>query len=176
MSNLDWWTDYVLGYESEYPRTGLTKKQVDWMRRVYQGFCHFPIYTEARGYVYCGSGFRIQVHHIISQGFAKYVLRLDPDTMGNLVLLCSYHHIGRGYDGTLDFHENYVPVVHPDIAWAFRMYPKMGRRAFAQVFDERRERMAQGLIYHNPDFDEAFRQINQLVMQKHFQNGGDKFP
>ena len=96
--------------------------------------------------------------------------------MGNLILLCSYHHIGRCYDGTLDFHENYVPVVHPDIAWAFRMYPKMGRRAFAQVFDERRERMAQGLIYHNPDFDEAFRQINQLVMQRHFQNGGDKFP
>lgn len=147
----------------------LTKAQLEWTRRAYSPkgvlFCHFPLYSEARGWYYCGSRKSVQIHHIKPQGFMKRILRVSPDYPHNLIALCAYNHVGKGYSGSLDHYGDVVPVVHTDAAYAFRRYGQE-KGVFERVFEGRRNRD----VYWNSDFDVALQQICDLVMNHYLLN------
>lgn len=119
----------------------LTKKQKDWCKRVWNPyFCYFPMYSERRGFYYCGSTSKVELHHIQPQGFLKRVLGWNPDFALNIVPCCSMHHVGKGYKGTLDHHNELVPVIHTDMAYGLRNYGRDGKEGLNKIFAGREKR------------------------------------
>jgi hypothetical protein len=158
----------------------LTKAQLNWARRVYspQGvlFCHFPVYSEKYGWGFCGSRKKVHIHHVLPQGHCKRVLNINPDFARNLIAICELHHVGRGYKGSLDHHNEYVEVIHTDMSWAFRQYAKLGRDAFNKVFEGRKFLSAKGDSYWNTDFDEALAEIAREIVTRYLFTHSDPFP
>lgn len=78
----------------------LTVKQRDWARRVYSYSgelrCHFVLYSEERGFYYCGSTERVEINHIKAQGWCRRILHINPDFPRNLIAICKYHFNKRG--------------------------------------------------------------------------------
>lgn len=113
----------------------------------------------------CG-GSDIHIHHISSKRYAYqnhyYYLDNDP-TM--LIPVCASHHIGDGYRGSLDWRNEVVPVIHPDIAWAKRNYKGKDSRptTFDLVFEGRDQRTQQYLEFWNTDYDNYLYGIAQDV-------------
>lgn len=151
----------------------LTKKQLEWARRAYSPsgmlFCHFPVYSEARGWQSCGSKKRVQIHHIKPQGFIRRILGGNADIPSNLIALCAYNHIGRGYMGSLDHHTDLVPVIHTDMSYAYRKY-KDDPKIFDKVFSGREK---QSGIYWNSDWDKALQAIADLVIARYLADHRD---
>ena len=151
----------------------LTKGQLAWARRVYsqQGVltCHFPLYTEKKGWHYCGSREEIQIHHVKPQGFIKRLwVKLmggdgNPDYPLNLIACCKKHHLGKGYRGTLDHYNDVVPVIHTDMAYAYQRYGEEPG-IFDKVFQGRVTRTERGETYWNTDWDEALVMIAEKVV------------
>lgn len=164
----------------------LNKAQLAFMRAVYSPrgtlFCHFPVYTEARGFHFCGSTKGVQIHHIQPKGFLARVFGWGLeriDTPKNLVAICQYHHVGRGYKGSLDHHNEVVFVIHTDMAWAYQQYGKQGRKSFDLVFTGRDKRTENNppQIYWNPQWDEALTNIAEIACSKYFAEHPDlKYP
>ncbi len=149
----------------------LTAKQRQWARGVYSTFgiprCFFPLYSEAKGWFYCGSMKSIQIHHIKPQGWCLRILKIDPDYPQNLIAICAYHHIGKGYHGSLDWRNDYVPVIHTDMAWAFQHYRDSEGDAINRVFAGRVARTDRGDIYWNTDHDDQLEEIAERMVSNH---------
>ena len=158
----------------------LNKAQREWAHRAYtlNGVvrCHFPVYSEARGWGICGSTNRIEVHHVICQGWFKRILRGNPDFPQNLMCVCRAHHVGDGYKGSLDHHNDFVPVLHPDLAWGLRNYGKSGKKSLQQVFDGRVKRTDNAQPYWNTDFDFLIEWAKVFVWKYIVTHPEDPFP
>lgn len=158
----------------------LTHKQLLWARRVYtvNGYlrCHFPIYSERKGWIICGSTDSVQIHHCKPQGWVRRILGSNPDYPENLIAICAFHHVGRGYGGSLDWHNSVVSVIHPDMVWALRRYKK-DPTSFDTVFAGRIQQTAKNQTYWNTDFDEALEDIAQRIVHKYLlEHPKDPFP
>lgn len=178
---MSWWRT-VLGLPEREQKTGLTRKQLEWARRVFSFehgdlVCHFPKF-QGDGYSLCLSTWKIQVHHIKPKGFWRTEgLFTDPDVPSNLIALCSDCHVGRRYKGTLNMREHVVPVVHPDMAWAYREYDNQGREGFEKVFAARDERTKEGKMYWNTFWDGLLQEIADRVVSNYvYHHPHDKFP
>lgn len=90
---------------------------------------------------------KLQVHHIETRRNG------GMNAPENLITLAICDHIGKcTLDGTLldpttDF------VVHPDMVATLVKYREGNKKAFAEMFGEREELVADGLLYHNSDHD-----------------------
>src|SRR3989304_3508914 len=158
----------------------LTKKQLEWARRVYSPkgvlFCHFPIYTEKQGWGYCGSTIKIEINHVKPQGWTKRILKKNPDYPTNLVAICKFHHVGWGYQGTLDWENEVVFVIHTDTALAYRQY-RDNRSAFEEVFADREVATDRKEKYWNTDWDSTLTRIaHQCVSRYLYEHPRDPFP
>lgn len=159
-----------------------TRGQRSWFLRVYSqtsGYpmCHFPIYSEECGWGYCGSTSNLHVHHVIPQRFFRLFVGDNPNTSDNGILLCAKHHVGKGYKGSLDWRNEVVYVVHPDIAWAFQHYNTLKREAFDKVFKGRDEIAGKGKTYWNTDWDKALKEIASTLIDKYkAEHREDPFP
>ena len=148
----------------------LTQAQRDWARRVYSPrgvlFCHFPMYSERRGWYYCGSTQNVQIHHRRPQGFIRRVFGSNPDYPLNLIAICEEHHNCKN--------SRYEDCVHPDMENARKNYTKSGRNSYEQAFRAREIATAKNppQIYWNDSMDEAMQQVidrivgNYLVAHK----------
>lgn len=158
----------------------LTVRQRDWARRVYSYSgelrCHFVLYSEERGFYYCGSTERVEIHHIVPQGWCRRILRVNPDYPKNLIAICKYNHVAYGYKGTLNHHEEVVPVIHPDMGWAYRNYSKR-ENSFGEVFTGREEMTDKGEKYWNDDWSIILQQVAYEFVSKYLrENPDDPFP
>lgn len=148
----------------------LTQKQLEWSRRVYSQsgalICHFPLYSEERGWYICGSTRAVHIHHIQPQGWVRRILGRDPDFPTNLIATCAFHHVGRGYRGSLDHYNDVVYVVHTDAAWAYRRYRK-DSESFEKVFAGRGTRTDKGQGYWNDDFDRDLQEIADRIVGRY---------
>lgn len=178
--------DFDVENQEVETKTGLTKKQRDWARRVYDrdgdglAECFWLLYSEKRGWYFCESRSckkNIQIHHIIPQGFSKRVLESDPDRPRNLIAIGAHHHIGLGYGGALDWRNELVPVIHPDMEYARRNYRSMGKRSYEMVFAGRRTQTSKYDTYWNTDFDSMLQQIAEEWVGKYLSlHPDDPFP
>ena len=156
---------------------GYTQKQREWFHRVYNDECHFPLYSERLGWYLCRSGHDLQVHHVFPQGMWKVERHTDPNLASNGILLCARHHVGREYYGTLDWYNEVVEVVHPDITWALRQYGTLGKEAFNRVFQGRHDLEAHLQTYWNTDWDRALEMVVEETVPKYIHNHPeDPFP
>jgi hypothetical protein len=160
---------------------GLNKRQREWAKRAYaqdgEVVCHFPVYSEDCGWGICGSDRSIQIHHIVPKRLFSFIFGTNPNVPLNLVPLCAYHHIGKRYMGSLNWREDVVPVVHPDIAWALRNYADSKGASFDEVFEGREDRVKRGLTYHNFDWDGALKEIAETIVWRYIvENPDDPFP
>lgn len=137
------------------------------------------MYSERKGWYYCGSTDHIQLHHIKTQGFVKRILKGlfnngNPDVPTNIIPLCKRNHVGYGYKGSLDHHNDLVDVVHTDMAWAYRQYSKQGREAFNKVFAGREKFVTE---YHNTDWDIAMQATADRIVGSYLiAHPNDPFP
>lgn len=161
-----------------------TKKQVEWFHRAYGHQCRFKVYTERRGWEYCGIQHGLQVHHIKPQRFYQVLFNQEVDYALNGILLCSDHHIGKYYRGELDYHNNMVPVVHPDTAWAYQHYHSSGKTSYSKMIARRNkilESDLESLIYEeywNTDWDAMMQEVaDEMINLYIIQHGvDDPFP
>ncbi len=173
-------------YDVENPpsdvKTGFTTKQKRWIKNAYntvmgEYFCVFPLYSEENGWTQCKNTQELQIHHITPQGYSKRILSEDPDRPDNACPLCVMHHNGTGYTGSLDHHNDLVPILHPDMEWARRNYHKYNKESYQLVFKGRKERTNKGEIYWNPDWDNALREIAERVFFEYvILHPEDQFP
>jgi len=155
---------------------GFTKNQVKWFRRVYGGQCHFPIYSEEQGFHYCLSSNEIQVHHIEPQRYSRDILCSNPNRMYNGIALCSRHHVGKGYNGSLHL-DDIVDIIHPDITWALRNYRRTEKKSFDMVFGRRNELLSDSGIYWLDDYDNFLRETAEYKISEYLlKQPKDKFP
>lgn len=112
--------------------------------------CQFPIYDEEKGWRFCGSTDRVQVHHISPQRWSEFfMLEADCNEFANLITLCFYHHQSE---------------IHPDMIEARHNYGIQKSRgiekpnSYQQVFNNRDELIREGETYWNTDYDEFFSQ------------------
>ena len=180
----DWKHAFDEKFERKFEKArGLTKKQRDWVIRAWDRvfeetrpaeglhICAFPVERDERVVLH-GWEERVQVHHIVPKGYAKNVLGWDDAKINsptNLIPLCEEHHIGRGWDGSLDWRNDLVPVVHPDMEWARRKYQGKEKKptSYDFVFEGRSERMANGETYWNTDFDWPLAEKAREVVQRY---------
>jgi len=193
--------DFVEG-ESQEVKLGLTKNQREWVKRAgalywhtrilgkdpekyhqhnNKAKCLFPVYKVDQWgdelACPCG-GSDIHIHHIIPKRYAFETEGLLVDNDPRLLIpLCTGHHIGDGYKGSLDWHNDIVPVVHPDIAWAKRNYRgKEKPTSFDKVFEGRGQRVEQNLTYWNTDFDQHLLAIADEMYWLYLNTTGDSYP
>lgn len=167
--------------ETREVKTGFTRRQKEWFKRVYEvdgrTACHFPIYSEDRGWHICGCNEKLECHHIEPQGYSKRVENKDPDFMYNGIYLCREHHVAEGHQGDLNWRDEPVMAVHPDTEWARRNYLKRNKRSYNIVYEGRRDRTDQGLPYWNVEWDEILKEIAiHKISQYILENPDDKFP
>ena len=166
-------------------KTGLTQKQRDWVKRCYSDEngvvrCHFPIWESDRWRL-CWSGKSLQANHIIPQGYAREVLfwtRSQINNPCNLIMNCSFHHVGDGYSGTLDWRHEIVPVYHPDNVWAKKHYTgKSKPTSYDVLFEARHGRVIEGETYWNTDWTDHLLEIACERVEWYKQNHpDDKWP
>lgn len=166
-------------------KTGLTKKQRDWIKRCYSDEngivrCHFPVW-EGDKWRLCGSSENPQANHIIPQGYAREVLfwtSLQTNNPYNLIINCARHHLGDGYNGTLEWREHVVPVYHPDNTYARRRYKGTVKpTSYDKVFAARHSRVERGETYWNVGWTDHLLQIAQECVGRYTQRHPlDKWP
>lgn len=134
------------------------------------------MYSEEQGWYICGNNERLQIHHVVPQGYWVYQRHTNPNLASNGIALCILHHIGTGYKDSLDWHEEVVPIIHPDIEWARRRYDGTAKY-YQQVFDGRDEVTQKGQTYWNTDWDSALEMIvDETVGRYMYEHPEDKFP
>lgn len=162
-------------------KTGLTRRQREWVRRCYSDEdgvprCHFPVWTGDK-WDLCWSAVKPEANHIIPQGYAKHVLFWRPEQIDNpynLIINCAYHHTGSGYHGTLDWRDEVVPVFHPDNIWAKRHYKgKEKPTSYDILFDARKRQVELGATYWNFDWTEHLLDIARLRVEWYFRDNSD---
>jgi hypothetical protein len=203
----------IQGNTVDYPQESYSWsiEQVKWWRRVFP-FCHYPVYSNDEGWNYCGTQIPdvepnvvhkyFQIHHIFPK---RYATQAVPQIYGQHLLynehwngigLCVKHHNGRGYSGNLKWRDawpdNFVPVVHPDVAHTYRTYgilSSVGELGEAKPFDDmfngRERRIKEGIqvgniidnTYWNSIMDRAFNRINMMVVSEYKRkHETDRFP
>ena len=172
-------------FDGKAEKGGLTKKQRDWVKRCYSDEngvvrCHFPVW-EGDKWRLCGSPESPQANHVIPQGYAREVLYWTQEQTNNprnLIINCGYHHIGNGYNGTLEWRDEVVPVYHPDNVFARRRYKgKTKPTSYDIVFKARHGRVEQGESYWNLDWTEHLLEIAREKVEWYMrENPLDKWP
>lgn len=114
-----------------------------------KGKCQFPLYDEQRGWYFCNSMDRVQVHHIEPQRWAEFMLlQANVNEFANLITLCFYHHQSE---------------VHPDMVTARADYGRQKKLgvtkpdSYERTLKKREEQLRGGEKYWNDDFDQFFR-------------------
>ena len=167
----------------EKKKLGLTNNQRDWIKRCYSDEngiprCHFPVWKDDK-WDYCWSDGSPQANHIIPQGYAFEVLLWTVEQVNspfNIIINCAHHHVGNGYHGTLDWHDEVVPVYHPDNVFARRHYKGKDKpTSYDVLFQARHARVLQGEKYWNVDWTEHLLQIAEervlFYKQNHPEDG-----
>jgi len=120
--------DWKQAYEPDFgtrkkEKTNLTKRQRNWIIKMWDTIYNAPEGKHACVHTKDGNlviTFRekVQVHHIMPQRFGQQRLGMNRTNLSepqNLIPLSEDFHVGRGYRGELDHHNNLVPIIHPDI-------------------------------------------------------------
>lgn len=169
--------DPELFVDSIEVKTGYSYKQRKWFHRVYGSKCHFPTYSEEKGWGVCGSEKSIQIHHIKPQGWEKRVEHADPDRMYNGIAVCKNCHVGHAGLPTLDCQNEVVECIHPDMEWARRNYGKTDKQSYLKVFSRRRDLTGNSEVYWNQDFDDALQETAYYAITNYLsENPEDAFP
>ena len=176
--------DWHKAYSPEFERTeklkGTTPLQREWVKRAWdtvfdvpEGYhvCGFPIIKDEGFYLH-GFVKKIQVHHLVNRGYASHVLGLSQREINNplnLIPLCDIHHRGNGLK-ELDYRNEVVPAVHPDLEVARQGYTGSKHpSSYDFAFRNRQEMMKRGEEYHNPDFDQALLAKIEEVYYRYLQ-------
>lgn len=169
----------------EVEKHGLTKLQREWVRRCYSdengvARCHFPVWKGDK-WEYCWSDDSPQANHIIPQGYAHDYLYWSDTQINNpynLIINCSNHHIGNGYNGSLDWRNEVVPVYHPDNVWARKNYHGTEKpTSYDILFSGRHQRVIRGETYWNTDWTEHMLDIARIIVDRYISNNpDDKWP
>lgn len=162
--------DWHHAFDDEFERKGeikgFTKKQRDWIIRMWDtvfnappGYhvCGFPIIKGEKFYLH-GFVKEIHLHHCMPKNYAWRVLGWDEKKINspeNAIPLCPKHHLAKGLV-ELDYYNEPVPAIHIDMEIARRHYQGNNHpTSYDQAFEWRRELMRRGEIYWNPDWDMA---------------------
>ena len=162
--------DWHHAFDEQFERTekiiGTTRKQREWVRRAWQrvyGFdentnvCGFPVIKDGKFYIH-GKAEKIQIHHLVPRGWASLVLGWDEKQINsplNLYPLCEKHHLAKGLKD-LDYFNDVVPAIHPDMEVARRGYTgKEHPTSYDFAFQNREEMMARFEKYWNDDWTQA---------------------
>ena len=176
--------DWKHAYSPEFERTekilGTTPRQREWVKRAYRAVfnapegrqvCAFPVIRD-EGFYPHGFVDKIQVHHIMPKGFASYVLGWNDHQINspfNLIPICETHHLARGLV-ELDYLNNVVPALHPDMEIARRGYTgKEHPTSYDFAFQDRIEMMKRGEPYWNTDWDRALLQKAEETYYRYLQ-------
>ncbi len=157
---------------------GTTKKQREWIVRAWQRVygidgkvCGFPVIRNERFYLH-GKVAKVQVHHIVPRGWASFVLGWTEQQINsplNLIPLCEKHHIARGVRG-LDYLNEVVPAIHPDMEIARRGYTgKEHPTSYDFAFENRAKMMERREPYWNTDWDNALRDKAEETYYRYLQ-------
>jgi len=123
-----------------------SQRQKEWIRARDDNECQFPVVVKSDSYKPCGRTDHLQVHHaIIPQRFGRengYAPE-ELDVAENGITLCESHHNG---------------VIHNDMLVARLAYGK-DKTSFAQAFERRGEKLEQGEVYWNTEYDSLFERI-----------------
>lgn len=176
--------DWHHAFDGEFERTekiaGTTKKQREWVKRAWQevygldegmAICGFPIIKDGR-FILHGKVEKTQIHHIVPRGWASAVLGWDERQVNsplNLYPLCETHHLARGLR-ELDYYNNVVPAIHPDMEMARKGY--MGKNhptSYDFAFQNREEMMARFEEYWNDDWTQGLLKKAEEVYYRYLQ-------
>lgn len=188
--------------KTEDQKFHFSSAQRRWFERAYGDLagriCYFPVYDEKNGWQFCGSTRGLELHHIIPE----YMFRLarakdennengssickqrcrdkNPTDAYNGIYLCSYHHRGRGYDGSVDLFEDVVPVVHPRRALGKRERKAELERtpeAVRHLIEQYKLLEMSGIRDYNPDWDFVLEEIAREAARRHLmKHPNDLFP
>ena len=132
--------DWHHAFDEQFERVpkieGVTKKQREYIHRMWnrvyglnddENLCAFPIEKNGGLYMH-GKVEKWHCHHILPKTWAAYVLGWDSKRINspfNLVPICPHHHTtdrNNRYIVSDDFWNEWVEVLHPDMAAAFKEY------------------------------------------------------
>ena len=160
-------------------KTGFTKRQKDWIKRAYieyfgELFCVFPVWEKDK-FTLCRTP-KIEIHHVIPQGFAKRVLSEIPDRPSNAVPICPMHH--RKGDRSKPLTREDQDVIHLDNLWADRNYKGKNKpTSYDLVFQQRRKLTLLGVEYWVNSWDSYLLEVAELVSHEYSTlNPQDKWP
>lgn len=147
---------------------GLTQRQKEWIKEAYfesmgEVSCIFPITNKKTGEVSMCGVKKVEIHHIVPQGWCKRVLEIDPNFPENTAPLCAEHHRLGQKDRPLD--REHQECVHIDTAWANKNYRgKEHPNSYDDVFKQRKNLTDKEIKYWFPKWDEYFLGIAGEVM------------
>jgi hypothetical protein len=149
---------------------GLTVQQKYWIKEAYaeimgEVMCVFPVVDRKTGETrMCGES-KVEIHHIVPQGWCKRILGIDPNFPENTAPLCAEHHRVGQKDRPLD--REHQDCVHVDAAWAQKNYGgKEHPTSYDKVFEQRKKLTDKEIEYWNPKWDEYFLGISIEVMKQ----------
>lgn len=140
---------------------GFSNQQRAWIKRAYQQVwgsvhCMMPVWEEDGSWHPCGSQEKINIHHILAQGFSRLAMQENPNVPRNAIPICKNHHTGFP---NLPLNRMEHDAIHLDTEWARRNYATMRNESYDRVSKQRMELIREGREYWNTAWDGYFRDV-----------------